>query len=136
MVGPSGAFSDAAIRIGFGPGATAFGVLLGNIDAEPSSIFIVTLSTGDIYDISSNIFSPAFFGFVSTTPVSWIIITQLGQGGPGSWSMESPSVSTVPEPSSVILLGFGVLGIGVVHFTRWRRRSTPGRRFLFSPSAA
>jgi hypothetical protein len=118
--------SDAAMLIGLGSGAAAFGVLLGNIDAEPSGIFIIHLSTGEMFDVSSDIFSPAFFGFVSTTPVSWLTITQLGSSGLGPWNMESPSVSIVPEPASATLFGSAALALAAALFFRKVREYPSG----------
>jgi hypothetical protein len=126
----------ATTMFSFAPSTTAFGA---DWDLAPGGagagiFFSVHLLGGGLQNVTG-ITNPAvgtfsgFFGFVSDTPFTSI---NLGSGFTGNGELfdadnvrfASANASAIPEPSTLVLLGFGLVGAARSRFAL-RRRQTP-----------
>ena len=86
--------SDASLVIGLPRNTDAFGINLNNVDAESTGIFIMTITLGnsqlDSFAVSAPLLSSTFLGFVSSSPVTQVDITEIATNGLGPLTMESP----------------------------------------------
>jgi len=111
--------SNMFVRIGFPIDTYAFGVNLDNVDSDPTGDFVITFPGQQINSVTIPIFSSAFFGFTSSTPVAEIDVTEIANVGLGAWLMDSPSV-VAPEPSEWLLVS---IGLAALVFLKLRRRA-------------
>jgi hypothetical protein len=96
-----------------GGGFTAVGSDIMSFDPYASD-FIITLSTGDVFTVSSaNYPTRAFVGFTSNVPISWLTFdaTSSVYANLDNFVFGSAGITPIPEPATLSLLGFGLLGL-------------------------
>lgn len=108
----------------FAQPANAVGVFF-NANPTPGSgdLFIATpvglAGTGG--PAGNRDFSTLFFaGLISDTPFSSAVIGSFGAGQGSSFNIDNLSFSPTPEPTTLLLLGSTLAGLGLA---RWKRRS-------------
>ena len=86
--------------------------LSNSADAFTPGGVTLTFSDGTSFTISSTALGNSFRGFISDTPLSFVIIKPATSGGGAFVSMDNLSVSLVPEPSGMVCLlsGLSLLG--------------------------
>lgn len=108
-------------------GATAIGTDYGGLFAGGGTTFSVALSTGDVFDFSTDKSieggSLDFLGFTSTVPISSLTFNNMPDEPAFNAIDNFVFGSAVPEPSTITLWSvFGVIS-GIL---AWRRRTSPG----------
>jgi PEP-CTERM motif len=119
---------DMTLTITLPTAVTAFGLDFSALFADTTASF--TLSNGftttvvNDFDPDTNILGTQFLGFLSTTPFTTITLSVPEDA---SWVVEdvtTGTASSVPEPSTWVMLLAGFLGLGLVA----RRRATMSAR--------
>lgn len=71
----------------------------------------VTLSDGTVQSFTPTTLADSFRGFVSTTPISSLVISAPGASLYAGLDNFTVGVSAVPEPAAWLLMGLGVAGL-------------------------
>jgi len=100
----------------FSVGNTVFGTFTGT-----SASLLPSTSTNQNYLIVGNFTPGTAFGTPNVPQLASLTVSFTQNGGPGSAISASASLSTVPEPTSVAMMGLGVAGLGILSFFRRRR---------------
>ncbi|GHF87626.1 PEP-CTERM sorting domain-containing protein [Thalassotalea marina] len=105
------------MKINFDFGISAFGFDFSNED--PTSDFTVITIDGNSYNVGTS-GSAGFFGFTATGPISSVTFNDdAGNGGANTSTKYDNFIFTradsvsVPEPTSIAILGLGVLGLAL-----------------------
>ena len=103
------------------PSSTAFSIDLGGTFNTGEAI-TVTLSDGFTYSYNASGYVTSgsgldFLGFTSTTPLTWATITFADTPDYGTISGVE-YCSATPEPGSLLLLGSGMLGLGLLVYRK------------------
>ncbi|MCP4568494.1 MAG: PEP-CTERM sorting domain-containing protein [FCB group bacterium] len=105
------------LRLDFSAPVSGWGMYLANSQQDWHSGFVVTLSSGESVN-----YDPRFGGFfgILDADIDWIDINYWGDSGPdthfgfGEMVMVGPSDPAIPEPTTIILIGLGLAGLGTV----------------------
>ncbi|HLJ13641.1 MAG TPA: PEP-CTERM sorting domain-containing protein [Bryobacteraceae bacterium] len=93
-----------------------------NGTALPSSTGIPCVLCFTSFD-QENHYTDASIGSLLVSGTNWLYFDAVNQGAPAglifSANITTGTVGAVPEPSSILLLGTGLLGVGITVLRRW-----------------
>ena len=107
-------FPIGSATFSFATPVTAFGMWITGVQTVFTSTFTLTFDDGTAQTLNLPINTSggtSYFGFTDTASFSSITITNLSNDAWGIDDVSYSSQSTVPEPSSLLLLGSGVIGL-------------------------
>lgn len=109
------------IRFVFGTPIRAFGIDI-NTNATTDSTYKATTDLGDVVFSFYNVFPGSdfgqFLGFTSTEAFSEVTIALSQGAAPFSYTLDTLRYQPVPLPPSLLLLGSGLAGLGLLRFRK------------------
>ena len=107
-------FPEGSATFSFATPITAFGMWITGVQTVFTSTFTLTFNDGmsQTLNLPINVNGgTSYYGFTDSASFSSITITNLSDDAWGIDDVSYSSQSTVPEPSSLMLLGSGVIGL-------------------------
>lgn len=99
------------------PGSTAIGFTYGDLGLSGGLPFTVTLSTGEVFSLSTPPVpgvDTGFVGFVSNTPITSVTFSDDGDFALLQVDKSSPRAVGAPEPAPVALMAVGLLSLAML----------------------